>query len=75
MTALLSLIDSKKTGTMDRQKALDAALAQIVPAQPPQQVANDKGWGSQRAGNSNHWRGRQTQPAAIEPHRLGHGHA
>ncbi|MBH1992073.1 MAG: recombinase RecA [Sphingomonadaceae bacterium] len=29
MTALLSLIDSKKTGTMDRQKALDAALAQI----------------------------------------------
>ncbi|MFC3442820.1 recombinase RecA [Sphingobium rhizovicinum] len=29
MTALLSLIDSKKTGNMDRQKALDAALAQI----------------------------------------------
>ena len=29
MTAMLSLIDSKKTGTMDRQKALDAALAQI----------------------------------------------
>ena len=29
MTALLSLIDSKKNGTMDRQKALDAALAQI----------------------------------------------
>ncbi|PBN44260.1 recombinase RecA [Sphingobium sp. D43FB] len=29
MTAMLSLIDSKKNGTMDRQKALDAALAQI----------------------------------------------
>ncbi|MEZ5656210.1 MAG: recombinase RecA [Sphingobium sp.] len=30
MTAMLKLIDSdKKTGTMDRQKALDAALAQI----------------------------------------------
>lgn len=29
MTALLSLIDSKKTGNMDRQKALDAALVQI----------------------------------------------
>ncbi|WBQ15454.1 recombinase RecA [Sphingobium yanoikuyae] len=29
MTAMLSLIDSKKTGTMDRQKALEAALAQI----------------------------------------------
>ena len=29
MTALLSLIESKKTGNMDRQKALDAALAQI----------------------------------------------
>ena len=29
MTAMLSLIDSKKTGTMDRQKALEAALSQI----------------------------------------------
>ena len=29
MTAMLQLIDSKKTGNMDRQKALDAALAQI----------------------------------------------
>jgi recombination protein RecA len=29
MTAMLQLIDSKKTGTMDRQKALEAALAQI----------------------------------------------
>ena len=29
MTAMLSLIDSKKNGTMDRQKALEAALAQI----------------------------------------------
>jgi recombination protein RecA len=29
MTAMLSLIDSKKTGTMDRQKALEAALYQI----------------------------------------------
>ena len=29
MTAMLSLIDSNKTGTMDRQKALEAALAQI----------------------------------------------
>jgi len=29
MTAMLSLIASKKNGTMDRQKALDAALAQI----------------------------------------------
>ena len=29
MTAMLQLIDSKKTGNMDRQKALEAALAQI----------------------------------------------
>ena len=29
MSAMLTLIDSKKNGTMDRQKALDAALAQI----------------------------------------------
>ncbi|MGE4321605.1 MAG: recombinase RecA [Sphingobium sp.] len=29
MTAMLTLIQPKKTGTMDRQKALDAALAQI----------------------------------------------
>lgn len=29
MTAMLSLINSKKTGTMDRQKALEAALSQI----------------------------------------------
>ncbi|WP_183955103.1 recombinase RecA [Sphingobium fontiphilum] len=29
MNAMLSLIDSKKTGTMDRQKALEAALSQI----------------------------------------------
>ena len=29
MTAMLQLIDSKKTGNMDRQKALEAALSQI----------------------------------------------
>jgi recombination protein RecA len=29
MTAMLSLIDSKKSGSMDRQKALEAALSQI----------------------------------------------